>query len=208
MSDSPSNSSSATSFAPRASTRAPEMNGSQPTTRISNAAARAAIAPPIRPSPTTPRVLPASSVPTNALRSQRPARVDATASGMRRTSASSNANVNSVAAIVFAPGVLRTTIPASVAAATSIASTPTPARATTARCGPAASNSRSTRVSERTIKPSARASASHNSSRDFPTHETISMPCSRSTASPVSEKGSATTTRAERRFTCTGLTSR
>jgi hypothetical protein len=77
------------------------------------------------------------------LRFQIPSRSICTAAGTRRASESISAKVCSVAAIEFAPGVLRTRIPASVAAATSIASTPTPARATTESFGPAASSSRS-----------------------------------------------------------------
>ena len=71
-----------------------------------------------------PSVLPYSSVPMSRLRSQTPSRSCCTACGVRRASESISANVCSVAASVFAPGVLSTMIPASVAASTSIASTP------------------------------------------------------------------------------------
>ena len=208
ISDRPSSLSSGTSSAPRASARALEMNGSEAINFMPNAVARSATAPPMRPSPTMPSVLPYNSVPMNGLRSQRPARIEATASGVWRASDNISAKVCSVAASVFAPGVLSTTMPASVAAGTSIASTPTPARATTVSFGPYASSARSTRVSERTIKPSASASAACSASAERPTVETTSMPASRKTPIPVSENGSATTTRAERLGALTALMGR
>jgi hypothetical protein len=183
------------SFAPNASARAAPTYGSCASTFIPNAAARVATFPPIRPSPTMPSVFPNSSVPISRLRSQTPSRSCCTADGVRRASESISANVCSVAAIVFAPGVFSTRIPASVAASTSIESTPAPARATTARRGPAASSSRSTRVSERTISPSASASSAISSARVRPIRASTSIPASRSTATPASANGSAIRTR-------------
>ncbi len=159
------------------------------------ARARMQTAPPIRPKPTIPSVLPKSSVPMNGARSHRPARTEADACGMCRASASSSAKVCSVAAIVFAAGVLTTTMPACVAASTSMASTPTPARPTTRMRGDRAMRSLSTRVSERTMRPSASCKAASRSAREWPTHEMISMPRSCSTSCPHDANGSAKTTR-------------
>ena len=145
-----------------------------------------------------PSVLPASSVPTSLRRSQRPSRSDCTACGMCRASEIIKPKVSSTAESVFAAGVFSTTTPASVAAGTSIESTPTPARATTVSCGPAASKSRSTRVSERTISPSAVSSDALRSSRERPTIESTVMPASRRIARPCSANDSATTTRLDR----------
>ena len=58
--------------------------------------------------------------------------MEACACGILRASESSSENVCSAVEMVFPPGVFMTTMPRSVAAATSTLSTPTPARPTTA----------------------------------------------------------------------------
>jgi hypothetical protein len=65
-------------------------------------------------------------------RSHSPARIDASAAGIRRTSASSSANASSAAEIVLPLRAFITATPRSVHAATSMLSTPTPARPMTA----------------------------------------------------------------------------
>ena len=87
----------------------------------------------MRPKPSTPSVLPSTSVPPNFERSHLPLVSEAWACGMLRASASISATVCSAAATVLASGALATMIPRLDAAATSTLSTPTPARPTTRR---------------------------------------------------------------------------
>ena len=94
-----------------------------------------------------------SSVPVKFLRSQRPAVRAPWAWGMLRASASSSAIVCSAAVTMFERGALATMMPRFVAAATSMLSMPTPARATTRSFGAAAMRSASTCVAERTSSP-------------------------------------------------------
>ncbi len=89
------------------------------------------------------------------LRGQPPARVALSATTSWRVTASSRAIVCSAAEMALAPGALRTSTPARVAASRSMLSTPTPARATTRRFGAAASTSAVTSVSLRTTRASA-----------------------------------------------------
>jgi len=106
-------------------------NGSWPMTSISIARARSAMAMPILPRPTMPRVLPRNSTPVKAPRFHSPRRSEASAAAMRRATAYSSASVCSAAAIVLPVGALTTVTPARVAASRSTLSTPTPARPTT-----------------------------------------------------------------------------
>src|SRR2546422_98381 len=133
-----------------------------------NARATCATCPPIRPSPTTPIVLPRSSVPSNRLRSHSPRRIASAAQGMWRTNASSSPIACSAALTVFAPGAFITAMPRRVAAWTSIVSTPVPARATTWRRGARANRSAVTWVSLRTTSACAPATAPSRSSRALP----------------------------------------
>ena len=84
----------------------------------------------MRPKPSTPSVLSMSSTPLKLLRSQRPAASAPCACGILRASASSSAIVCSAAVTMFERGALATMMPRFVAAATSMLSMPTPARAT------------------------------------------------------------------------------
>ena len=79
--------------------------------------------------PTTPSVLPNTWFPWNGLRSHLPASSDALAGAIFRESASINVNASSAVETVLPSGVFITRMPLAVAAATSILSTPTPARA-------------------------------------------------------------------------------
>ena len=97
-------------------------------TFISKDRARLATPEPMRPMPMTPSVLPRSSTPTYFLRFHSPFCIVSLAIGMLRLIASIIAIVCSVAAIVLPPGELMTMMPRAVAAATSMLSTPTPAR--------------------------------------------------------------------------------
>ncbi len=85
------------------------------------------------PSPTTPRVLLASSTPSHRDRSHRPAVRAAWAWGTLRAWARSNAMVCSAAEIMFDCGAFTTITPRRVAASTSTLSRPMPARPTTTR---------------------------------------------------------------------------
>jgi hypothetical protein len=123
-------------------------------TSIPNAWQRCATRLPIRPSPSTPSVLPYTSVPVHLVRSQRPAVSAPCACGMLRATASSIATVCSAAEMMFDCGALQTTMPQRVAASRSTLSTPTPARAMTFRRVPAAITSASTCVWERTTSAS------------------------------------------------------
>ena len=142
--------------------------------RASKARAREATRDPTWPSPTMPTVLPASSEPRNFDFSQRPAAIDAAASGTRRKSASRTAKVCSTAETTLPVGELRTRTPRADAAATSTLSTPTPARPTTVRCGAAAKSSSSTLVALRTRSASAFPSAASSSARVPPERSTTS----------------------------------
>ena len=148
-----------TSLASNESARACEMYGSYVCTVMPKARARIAMLPPMRPRPTMPSVLPRDFVADQLERPSGPR-----AGLCRRRECGARARASARRSVrpptsVFAAGVLSTTTPARSRPATSIESTPTPARATTCSFGPAASRSRSTRVSERTIRPSASASA-------------------------------------------------
>ena len=81
----------------------------------------------MRPNPSTPSTLSASSTPPHFDRSQRPATSAACACGMLRASATSSPIVCSAAETTFDSGAFATTIPRRVAASTSTLSTPTPA---------------------------------------------------------------------------------
>ena len=108
---------------------------------------------PIRPKPSTPSVLPSTSVPPNLLRSHLPPVRLAWACGMLRASASISATVCSAAATVLASGALATMMPFLEAAATSTLSTPTPARPTTRRLSAFSISSASHFVAERIRMP-------------------------------------------------------
>ena len=128
--------------------------GSTPSTTISIARARTAMACPILPSPTIPSVRPRSSSPVNCARFHSPRRTDASAAAIRRATPYSSARVCSAAAMVLPVGALTTTIPARVAASRSTVSTPTPARPMTASRDPAAIIAASTWTWLRTIRAS------------------------------------------------------
>ena len=113
---------------PSSAARSTERNGSNPSTRISNARAREATVWPMRPSPTMPSVLPATCAPMNLFRSQRWARRLASAAAMLRESARRSANACSAVLTVLPAGVFITTMPCRVAASLSMLSVPTPAR--------------------------------------------------------------------------------
>ena len=91
----------------------------------------------MRPSPTTPTVLPKISVPENDERFQACSRSEASAAGIWRAADSSSAKACSAALWMFDVGALTTSTPRSVAASTSTLSSPTPARATILSLGAA-----------------------------------------------------------------------
>src|SRR5215218_6243095 len=124
-----------------------------------------------------PTVLPASSMPVKRERSHRPARSEVSAAGMRRAAASSRAMACSAALTTFDVGAFTTSTPRAVAAATSMLSRPTPARATTRRLGAAASASASIRVALRTRTAAASARAGSRAARSAPsTCRTVTSP--------------------------------
>ena len=135
------------------------MKGSWATARMPNACARCTTSRPIRPRPTTPSVLPRSSIPTSRFFSQRFAFIWLSASAMDRADESSRAKACSATLMLLAPGALTTRIPRALAASRSTLSTPAPARPTTFRRTACRSRSPSTRVALLTMSPSASASA-------------------------------------------------
>ncbi len=180
---------------PSSATFAAVTNGSSAMTPMSRPLARRATSRPMRPRPTTPSVLPATSVPTNLLRSHPPAFMVASATGMRRASASRSAIVCSAAETVFPPGVFITTTPLRVAAATSMVSTPTPARAT-ARSLPTSSKYSAVSLGcERQMTASALRIAALSSSPLRPGRLSTSIPAAVSSSIPATSNLSAISTR-------------
>ena len=146
-----------------------------------------------------PSVLPRSSAPMSSPRLHSPRRMDASAAGTRRTSASISDMVCSAAAIVLPVGAFTTITPARVAASRSILSTPMLATPITARRGePARSTSASTVVCERTTSasyppPSVRTWSSSPGGRFRRT--SVSWPCPRASM-PAGATGSTIRMRA------------
>ena len=190
-------SSSGTSGTPISCAFSAGRYGSWPSSRASKARARDATREPTWPRPDDAdglagelgadelRLLPLARPPS------RPA-----ASGIRRSSAKSTANVCSTAETTLPVGELRTSTPRAEAAGTSTLSTPTPARPTTVSFGAAAKSAASTFVALRTSSASASASAASSSSRETPgeVDDLVARPA-RSSSSPAGEIFSATTTR-------------
>ena len=149
----------------------------------------------MRPSPITPSVFPVSCVPTNLFRSHFPAFIATSAVGICRASEVIKAIVCSAAETVFPPGVFITTMPLRVAAATSMLSTPTPARAM-ARNRPGCSRySAETFGAERTMAASAPRRATLRSSPVKPGRLSTSMPARVSSSIPADSSLSAIKTR-------------
>ena len=124
------------------------------------ARARRATSPPMRPAPTSPRVLRLSSTPASPGVFQVIPRTDRSAATTFRASARMRAKVSSAAETVLPAGAFRTGMPRSVAASRSMLSTPAPARPMTFRRGAASIRARVTRVALRTMTASARVIAS------------------------------------------------
>ncbi len=103
------------------------MRGSKTISFMPNACPACATRLPTLPKPIIPRVLLNNSEPMNLFLSHLPAFIEASAAGTLRHRAKIKAMVCSAALAVFPSGELRTKIPASVAAAISMLSTPTPA---------------------------------------------------------------------------------
>src|SRR6185295_16169090 len=160
-------------------------------TCISNALARRATRWPMRPKPTTPRVLPWSSTPRKLFRSHSPRFIEASAAGTLRARASSIARVCSVAEIRFAFGALSTSTPRRVASRTSTLSTPTPARPTTRRRAPAERRAASTFVRLGTRRASQSPIAARTAARPSAEASTTSAPPVRRISSPAALRGSA-----------------
>ena len=121
-----------------------EMYGSYPSTSMPRWVAILATFTPMAPRPTTPRVLPASSGPVNWLfpfstslpmASPWPASVLAHSMPLPtlRLASTSPPSTSSFTALALAPGVLNTTMPASLHLSTGILLTPAPARAMPSR---------------------------------------------------------------------------
>ena len=109
---------------------------------------------PMLPAPITPSVLDVSSTPMKRDFSQRPAWVEAEASGIWRATANIIAMACSAVVMEFPKGVFITITPRLEAAGTSTLSTPMPARPITRRRGAAASSLEVTLVAERMARPS------------------------------------------------------
>ena len=144
----------------------------------------------MRPNPSTPSTLSASSTPPHFERSHRPAVSAAWACGMLRASARSRPIVCSAAETMFDSGAFATTIPRRVAASTSTLSTPTPARPTTFSRVARSITSAVTFVAERTIRPSYWSMISSSGE----SVSTSTSKCSRSRSIPASAIRSRTRT--------------
>src|SRR6201987_778849 len=142
---------------------------------VSKAANRCATNCPMRPSPTTPTVLPKISVPENDDLFQACSRSEASAAGIWRAADSSSAKACSAALWMFDVGALTTSAPRSVAVSTSTLASPTPARATIFSFGAASSTSASTVVAERTSSASASGTAASSFSRSGPSTQPTSI---------------------------------
>ena len=122
----------------------------QHNTRIPNPCARRAIAWPMAPNPTMPRVEPNTSMPAIWVGVQvlhSPSLTYSAASTTRRAEDRMSAQAMSAVVSVRTPGVLPTGIPRAVQAATSTLSTPTAIWETTLSCSPAASRTSASIVS-------------------------------------------------------------
>src|SRR5207237_772007 len=95
-------------------------------------------------------------------------------------------------AVVLPPGVFITTTPRSVAASTSIVSTPAPARPTTSSARPASSTARVTLVALRTIRPSYSPMRAMSSRSASVSTTSTSSPCLRSASTPTALRPSVT----------------
>ncbi len=195
-SDSETTWSSGSSSTPMWRARSTETYGSKAISRSPKARARSATSLPMRPKPTIPSVLSASSTPSHRLRSQRPATSAACACGTLRAWASNSAIVCSAADTMLLSGALTTITPRRVAASMSTLSSPMPARPTTSRSRPAASTSSVTIVAERMINAWAPSSASSRSAGDRPGRTSTSWPAERRRSSPLSAMSSVTRMRA------------
>ncbi len=126
-------SSSPTSRTPSCAARAGCTYGSYAIRSVPKAAIRWATSTPMRPSPTTPTVLPCTSTPVYAERCHLPALSAALALAVCRAVVSSSATACSAAEMMLLVGAFTTSTPRAVAAGMSTLSSPTPARATTRR---------------------------------------------------------------------------
>ncbi len=116
--------------------------------------ARSATIEPILPQPMTPSVLPKISTPMNLFFSHLPARVEASASGIWRASASISEMACSAVVMELPNGVFITMMPLAVAAGISTLSTPMPARPITFRFFAFSRIFGVTLVAERMARPS------------------------------------------------------
>ena len=148
--------------------RAGCTNGSYAISRTPNALRRWATRIPIRPRPTMPTTLSASSTPVYFDRFHSPAFNAEFAGTIFRALARSRPIASSAALTMFDVGALTTMTPACVAAATSTLSRPTPARATTFKRGAAAMASASTLVADLIKMASTSAIMGRSSSRFAP----------------------------------------
>ena len=188
--------SSVSSSTPICFARSADTNGSYATSRIWNAFARSATSLPIRPRPTMPSVLSASSTPSHFERSHRPATSAACACGTLRAWLSSSAIVCSAAEMMFDCGAFTTITPRAVAAGTSTLSSPMPARPTTTRSVPASSTSAVTCVADRMISALAPTIASSSVSGVRSSWTSTVWPAARRRSRPPSAIDSVTRMRA------------
>ena len=187
-----------TSSTPRSAACSAVMNGSLPRSVMPSPRARSAMVIPILPRPTMPRVRPRSCTPWSGPRVHSPRRMEASAAGIWRASASRSAIVCSAAAIVLPVGALTTVIPARVAASSSTLSTPTPARPITWSRVPAAISAASTATWLRTISASYSPTMDRSASADRPVRTSTSWR-SRSATRPSGAIDSATRIRIDAR---------
>ena len=178
---------------PNSCARSSEMNGSYASMVISSPCARLATSVPMRPSPTTPKILPLTSVPMNSLRSHFLDFRDAFACGTFLVRDIIIAMVCSAAESMLPSGALTTIIPFCVAASISMLSTPTPALPMIFNFSAASITTFVTCVPLRMTSASASLIFSISSSSERPV-EMSTVKCSSSFDVPSSDNGSLTNT--------------
>ena len=169
-----SRSSKVTMRTPSCAARAGCTYGSKAMSRTPNAERRWATRTPMRPRPTMPTVLSATSTPVYFERFQAPALSASFAGTMFLAAASRRPTASSAALTMFEVGALTTMTPACVAALTSTLSRPTPARAMTLSRGAAAMASASTCVADLTRIASTSVIAASSAPRSAPSQVRIS----------------------------------
>ena len=186
------NSSSSTFSTPISVARSCDRNGSKAITFIFRPSARSATIEPMLPQPMMPSVLLKISTPMNLFFSHLPARVEVSASGIWRASASISEMACSAVVMELPNGVFITMMPRAVAAGMSTLSTPMPARPITFRFFAFSRIFDETLVAERMARPSKSPISSASFSLSLPSAgwKSTSMPRSLKICTAAGERAS------------------